>query len=413
MTTQETEGEISDDWIAHHFDLHAHELGQDLHPTLARARQLCPIAHSDQYGGYWVATRYDDVLAIAQDWETWSNELGITVPHRGPSGGSGGSGGADSPRPLILPVGIDPPLQRTFKRLINRYFTPAAVAPWEDETRALVTRLIDGFADRGECEFMEAFARPFPGLAFFDLALHAPADDLDQVNAWATVASSTHLPESRDGIMQLARWIAEFVKRRREEGPRGDVVDAVMDADIDGRPITEAEAIGTIHLLILGGLETTAGVLGMAMQRFCENPEIPDLLRARPELIPDAVEELLRLDGSFIAIGRTARHDTTLGDREVKAGERVIIYWASANRDEAEFTDPDDFDLTRAQNRHIAFGAGPHRCAGSNLARMNLRVALEELLRRLHDIRLRPGADIQFHSTFNRAPLSVPITFTA
>jgi cytochrome P450 len=413
VTTQETEGSISDDWIAHHFDLHAHELGQDLHPTLARARRLCPIAHSDQYGGYWLATRYEDVLTIAQDWETWSNELGITVPHMGPSGGSGGSGGSDSQRPLILPVGIDPPLQRTFKRLINRYFTPAAVAPWEDDTRALVTRLIDGFAETGTCEFMEAFARPFPGLAFFDLALHAPADDLDQVNAWATVASSTHLPESRDGIMQLAMWIAEFVKRRREEGPRGDVVDAVMDADIDGRPITEAEAIGTIHLLILGGLETTAGVLGMAMQRFCEHPEIPELLRAHPELIPDAVEELLRLDGSFIAIGRTARHDTTLGGREVKAGERVIIYWASANRDEAEFTDPDDFDLTRAQNRHIAFGAGPHRCAGSNLARMNLRVALEELLHRLHDIRLQPGADIQFHSTFNRAPLTVPITFTA
>ena len=406
MTAEVTEGSITDDWIANHFDLHAHELGQDLHPTLARARRLCPIAHSDQHGGYWVATRYEDVLAIAQDWETWSNELGITVPHA-PSGGSGGSG-----RMLILPVGIDPPLQRTFKRLINRYFTPAAVAPWEDETRALVTRLIEGFADRGQCEFMEAFARPFPGLAFFDLALHAPADDLDQVNAWATVASSTHLPESRDGIMQLAMWIAEFVKRRREEGPRGDVVDAVMAADIDGRPITEAEAIGTIHLLILGGLETTAGVLGMAMQRFCEHPEIPDLLRARPELIPDAVEELLRLDGSFIAIGRTARHDTTLGDREVKAGERVIIYWASANRDEAEFPEPDDFDLTRAQNRHIAFGAGPHRCAGSNLARMNLRVALEELLRRLHDIRLQPGADIQFHSTFNRAPLSIPIAFT-
>ncbi|HZM31531.1 MAG TPA: cytochrome P450 [Acidimicrobiales bacterium] len=407
MTAEVTEGSITDDWIANHFDLHAHELGQDLHPTLARARRLCPIAHSDQHGGYWVATRYEDVLAIAQDWETWSNELGITVPHVAPSGGSRGSG-----RMLILPVGIDPPLQRTFKRLINRYFTPAAVAPWEDETRALVTRLIEGFADRGQCEFMEAFARPFPGLAFFDLALHAPADDLDQVNAWATVASSTHLPESRDGIMQLAMWIAEFVKRRREEGPRGDVVDAVMAADIDGRPITEAEAIGTIHLLILGGLETTAGVLGMAMQRFCEHPEIPDLLRARPELIPDAVEELLRLDGSFIAIGRTARHDTTLGDREVKAGERVIIYWASANRDEAEFPEPDDFDLTRAQNRHIAFGAGPHRCAGSNLARMNLRVALEELLRRLHDIRLQPGADIQFHSTFNRAPRSIPIAFT-
>jgi cytochrome P450 len=186
----------------------------------------------------------------------------------------------------------------------------------------------------------------------------------------------------------------------------------VMNAEIEGRPISAQEIIGVIHLLILGGLETTAGVLGAAMMRFCEQPEIPALLRARPELIPQAVEELLRLDGSFVCIGRTARHDTEIDGHQVKAGERVLMYWASANRDEAEFTAPDTFDAGRERNRHIAFGAGPHRCVGSNLARMNLRVALGELVRRLHDVKLQPGAGIDFHSTFNRAPLSVPITFS-
>ena len=177
---------ISDEWVVDHFDIHAPELGADLHRTLARARELCPIARSDVYeGGYWVATRYEDVLRIAQDWETWSNQLGITV---GPDTGEG------LESMVIPPVTVDPPLQRTFKRLINRYFTPAAVAPWEDATRALVTRLIDGFIERGECDFMEAFARPLPGLAFFDLALHAPAEDLEQVNDWATLAS---LPTER------------------------------------------------------------------------------------------------------------------------------------------------------------------------------------------------------------------------
>ena len=397
---------ISDEWITDHFDLHAPELGRDLHRTLARARSLCPVAHSDQHDGYWIATRYEDVLRIAQDWETFSNELGITVPHvERPASASGEA-------MKILPVGIDPPLHREFKRLINRHFTPAAVAPWEDGTRALVTRLIDGFVEQGECDFMEAFARPFPGLAFFDLALHAPADDLEQVNDWATVASRTDLAESREGLMKLAAWIGRFVARRREEGPRGDVVDAVMEAEIEGRPITEREIVGTIHLLIQGGLETTAGVLGAVMMRFCEQPEIPALLRARPERIPAAVEELLRLDGSFICIGRTARHDAEIAGHPIKAGERVIIYWASANRDDAEFEAPDVFDPEREQNRHIAFGAGPHRCAGSNLARMNLRIALEELVRRVTDVRLQPDATIEFHSTFNRAPLSVPITFT-
>ena len=150
----------------------------------------------------------------------------------------------------------------------------------------------------------------------------------------------------------------------------------------------------------------------MAMLRFCEHPEIMEALRADPSRIPDAVEELLRLDGSFICIGRTARHDTELGGRPVKRGERVMIYWASANRDDGEFDHPDELDLDRSANRHIAFGAGPHRCAGSNLARMNLRIAFEELVARLHDVRLQPGAHIEYHSAMNRAPVAVPITFT-
>jgi len=396
---------VSDEWIVDHFDVHAPELGADLHRTLSRARQMCPVARSDVYeGGYWVATRYEDVLRIAQDWETWSNQLGISV---GPEGSDKGMEGM-----IIPPVTVDPPLQRTFKRLINRYFTPAAVAPWEDATRALVTRLVDGFVERGECDFMEAFARPLPGLAFFDLALHAPADDLERVNDWATLASLPTEEGCADARVALGTWIFELLARRREEGPRGDVVDAVLAAEIDGRPIDDIEAIGAVMLLVLGGLETTAGVLGMAMLRFCEHPEIPELLRARPDKIPDAVEELLRLDGSFICIGRTARHDTELGGRPVKAGERVMIYWASANRDEDEFDHPDSFDPDRLANRHIAFGAGPHRCAGSNLARMNLRIAVEELVRRLTDVRLQPGAEITYHSSMNRAPLAVPITFT-
>jgi len=393
--------QITDDWVTRHFDHLSPVFARELHPTLARARSLCPVAHSDQHGGFWVLTKYEDVLRVAQDWETFSSELGITVPYQPPASSM-----------KILPVAVDPPLQRTFKRLVNAHFTPAKVGPWEEPTRVLVNQLIDAFIERGECDFMTEFARPLPGLAFFNFALHAPTDELEQVNHWATLASLTHLEESRDGLMKLAGWIAKFIERRRADGPRGDVVDAVLDAEIDGRAITLQEAIGTIHLLILGGLETTAGVLGATMMRFCEHPEIPAMLRARPDLIPQAVEELLRLDGSFICIGRTARHDTEINGHPVQAGERVLMYWASANRDEAEFAAPDAFDLDRERNRHIAFGAGPHRCVGSNLARMNLRVAIGEVVRRLHDIKLQPGADIDFHSTFNRAPLSVPITFT-
>jgi cytochrome P450 len=407
MTANGSAGPITDEWVSQHFDHLSPELARDLHPTLARARSLCPVARSDVYeDGFWVLTRYEEVLKVAQDWQTFSSELGITVPYKPPS-----------TQMKILPVAVDPPLQRTFKRLVNAHFTPAKVTPWEAPTRVLVTELIDRFIERGECDFMTEFARPFPGLAFFDQALHAPAADLEQVNHWATMASLTHLEESGESLMKLAGWIGRFIATRQADerggaAKRGDVVDAVLDAQIEGRPITSQEAIGTIHLLILGGLETTAGVLGAAMMRFCEHPEILDQIRARPESLGAAVEELLRLDGSFICIGRTARHDTEIDGHQVKAGERVIMYWASANRDAAEFDDPDTFDPARERNRHIAFGAGPHRCVGSNLARMNLRIAIDEIAHRLRDIKLKPGAGIDFHSTFNRAPLSVPITFT-
>ncbi|MBL7488238.1 cytochrome P450 [Frankia sp. AgB1.9] len=388
---------IDDAWVEHHFDHQSTELANDFHPTLARTRSRCPVTHSDQYGGFWVATGYEEVLGVAQDWETFSSAQGITI--------------AQTEKHTILPVTIDPPLQREFRRVINPYFRPVVVAEWEKVTRDLVNRLIDDFIERGECEFMDAFARQLPGLSFFDFALHAPKEDLAQVNEWAMLTSKP-VPEARDALFKLAGWISELITERRRTGPRGDVVDAVLAAEIEGRPITDIEAIGTIHLLILGGLDTTAGVLGMAMLRFCAHPEIPELLRNRPDLLTNAVEELIRLDSSFISVARTATKDTEVGGCPIKAGEQVLMYWAAANHDENEFEDPETFDPERARNRHIAFGAGPHRCAGSNLARMNLRIAVEEIVSRLRDIRLAPDADIHWHSTYNRAPLEVPITFT-
>jgi cytochrome P450 len=390
---------ITDEWCARHFDHLSPELASNLQPTLAHMRSRCPVAHSDRYDGFWVVTKYDDVLRVAQDWETFSSAYGLTVPIA----------------PIVtrnIPVEVDPPIQRVYKRLINRHLTAAVTAQWEDRTRDLVTRLIDDFVEDGECDFMAAFARIYPAMSFFDLALNAPPDDIERVTYLASKAGLPNDPEAAACWAGLSQWIRDFAEQRRREPARGDIVDAVLHADIEGRPITDDEIIGTLQLLVLGGLETTAGALGQMMIRFCRQPEIPALLREKPELITDAVEELLRLDGPFIAIGRTATHDTDVAGHDIKKGEKVIIYWASANRDDAEFGDPDTFDLDRASNRHIAFGAGPHRCAGSNLARMNLRIALEELLPRLTDLALQPGAEIEFHSTFNRAPRAVPITYS-
>ncbi len=389
-----------DEWYAHHFDHLSPELAQNLHGTLATMREHHPVAYSEEHGGFWVVTGYEDVLRVAQDWRTFSSALGVSVPET---------------KMVVkaIPEHLDPPVHREYKRLINAYFTPAVVATYEQPTRALVTRLIDGFVEAGRCDFMADFARPFPGLAFFELVLNAPPDDVAEINEMASAASVPTNPDRGKAWQGMHAWISDFVEARRGQPARGDVVDAVIAAEIEGEPISEDDIIGVIQLLILGGLETTAGALGQFMIRFCHEPEIPALLRRRPELIPDASEELLRLEPPFIAIARTATVDTEIGGRQIRAGDKVMIYWAAANRDGDEFPCPAAFDLDRASNRHLAFGAGPHRCAGSNLARLNLRVALEEVTRRLDDVRLQDGAEpIPFHSVLNRAPLTVPITFT-
>ncbi|GAB2831880.1 cytochrome P450 [Actinocorallia aurea] len=390
---------MSDEWCSRHFDHLSPELAATMPATMARMRALHPVARSEEHGGFWVVSGYEEALAVAQDWEVYSSAHGLGIPRA----------------PLVvrnLPVQADPPEQRIFKRLINPFFTPAAVAPWEAATRALADRLIDSFVESGRCEFMNEFARPFPSLSFFQLAINAPEADLEKVAYMASKSSTPDDPEARECWQGLYAWIRDFTRARKAAPPLGDVVDAVVHAEVDGRPITEEEVIGTVQLLILGGLETTAGALGLMVDRFCADPSIPALLRERPELIPVASLELLRLDPSFVAVGRTAMRDADLGGCPVKAGDRVLIHWASANRDSGEFPDADSFDPARERNRHLSFGAGPHRCAGSNLARMNLKVALERVLERLHDLRHEEGTKVKYHRGLTRSPDTLPITFT-
>ncbi len=392
-------GPLSDDWCMHHFDPQSPELPIELPATMARMRTACPVAHSDEYGGFWVATKYADVVQVAQNWETFSSEHGLTVP------------------PLEIavrnvPIEVDPPVHRTYKRLINAYFTPAVVRQWEDRTRQLANRLIDAFIERGRCDFMAEFARLYPSLAFFDFTLNAPPEDLDKLSYMTSKSGIPTDPETTACWLGLSEWVRNFIADRRRQPPMGDVVDGVLAAEIDGRPLTQEETIGVIQLLIVGGLETTATALGMMMVRFCRQPEIPAQLREEPEVIPRAVEELLRLDPPLTAVARTAVRDGEIGGHHVEQGEKVLVYWSSANRDEEEFADSERFDLGRSQNRHLAFGVGPHRCAGSNLARMNLRVALEEVLQRLDDIRLEDNAELHYHLGMVRGLLALPITFT-
>lgn len=388
-----------DEWCLRHFDHLSDDLAQDLPETMARLRERCPVTRSDAHGGFWVVSGHEEALKVAQDWGTYSSAHGLAI--------------TDLPAGMArnLPVQADPPEALIFKRLVTPYFSPAAIARWEKPTRDLANQLIDGFIAHGECEFMDAFARPLPSRSFFQHAINAPGEDLAEVSRLASKSSTPKDPDARECWTGLRAWVGDFLETRRGQEPRGDVVDAVIAATIDGRPITADEAIGAVQLLILGGLETTAGALGHTLIRLCADPGTQEDLRHHPERISAAVTEFLRLDPSFVSVGRTAVRDAELAGHLVKSGDKVLIHWASANRDAREFGDPDRFDPGRERNRHLTFGAGPHRCIGSHLARMNMRIALEEILRRMDDVKLTEGAEIRYHAGLTRSPVTVPITF--
>jgi cytochrome P450 len=365
-------GPLPDDWWRHHFDPNSPELAPRMYETLA------PCGSGARWRTVTCTTASGSSRGMRTSWGSRRT-------------------GRRSARPTAC----------RFRPRRSR-----AVAAYERPTRELVNRLIDNFIETGSCEFMDEFARPFPSRMFFEMVISAPPEDIDRVAYMASKASLPNDPEAGECWLGLSEWIRDFIAERRRRPQRSDVIDAVIGATVDGRPVTDDEIIGIVQLIILGGLETTASALGLWFHRFCGQPEIPALLRAAPERIPEAIEELLRIDSPFVSIVRTAVRDGKIGDQEIRGGDKVVMYWASANRDAAEFATPDDFRLDRERNRHLAFGVGPHRCAGSNLARLNLRIGLEESLRRLHDIRLRDGAGIHFHSTSTRSPLTLPITFT-
>lgn len=395
-----TDNPAGESWYRDHFNHFSPDLATRLVPTLARMRSQCPITHSDEFGGFWVATRYKDIQRIALDWKTFSSERGMIVPNIP----------VEIP---ALPEQLDPPKHRIFKDLVNRYLTPEVVASNEAATRALIDQLIDNFIERGECEFMTDFAERLPGTILFDCYLNAPREQLQELGELARAASVPLSEEGQAKRQLILEWVRDFVALRRRSERRDDLVDAIIHADIDGRPITDDEILGVIQLLVFGGLDTTAGALGHMMVRFCHQPEIANQLRSRPELIPDAVEELLRLDSPFIFIARTLTQDTEIGGCPMKAGEQVLISWQSANHDEEVFSNPLEFDLDRADKRHMAFGTGPHRCSGSHLALFNLRLSLEHLISRLVDCRFADSTGaIAYHSGFSRSPQAVPICFT-
>jgi cytochrome P450 len=362
-------------------------------------RQRCPVAYSEAHGGFWIFTRFADVQDGFSDERRFSSVPTVTIP-------------VNPAAVPIIPLQCEPDIHRDFRRILDPYFRAGAVSRYEAGIRRVTTDLIDSFIETGHCEFIGAFARPLPGGVIFGLFLGLPESEIDEAfHLTMAIMHSLGTPEAEHVHRRFMALISRMLDRRRAEPSRGDVIDALLAGTVQGRPLADDEVVRTLLQLIAAGLDTTLHALGTMMIALARSPALRRRLEDNPADIPRAVEELLRWEPPAGGLVRTAVHDVVVGGRQLRAGEPVLLLVAAANRDTAEYDQPDQIDLDRPQVRHLSFGYGAHYCLGVHLARLELRVALEELLRRVRDLRLT-DTEIRYESGTSRGPVRLNLEFT-
>lgn len=362
------------DRLTETFDHHDPAFAEHADSVCRILRERAPVARTEAHGGFFVVSRYEDVVRILRDDDTFASGSGTTIPAA----------------PIrVIPIEVDPPDFHKYRRFLNPLFSPAAVATREQEVRLLARRLIEDWREEGRCDVVEQFALPLPAITILRILGISEGE-------WRNYTDPIHfaaleVPTSRKAgqiLLDVVRKLEDLVAARRLE-PRDDLVSYLVTGTLeDGSRLDDHETLMILLLMLLGGLDTTTAALGTAILSIDRHPEVRKALVDDPSRIPLAVEEFLRYEAPVTALSRTVTKPVTVRGVPMQPGDRVLLVWRSTNRDESEFEDPDVLDISRVPNRHLAFGVGIHRCLGSNLARLEMRVALEELLRAVPDYRV-------------------------
>jgi cytochrome P450 len=342
---------------------------EDPTPTWASMRAATGV-WSPRYGGFHVLSRYADVLAGAGDPTTLSSAQGVNIPAL--------------PFPPFIPLEVDPPDHREYRKILNVRMSPEVVEEHLPSIRALAVELLDKISGLPEVDLMKAFAAPFPKTVALRLVGY-PDEDLAKIDNWVEHIVGEH--KEREGAAEMAgeffAYLQAFVEQRRAAPTRPDLMSALLEGTLNEEPLTDSTIIPMLLLLTFGGLHTTTSAIGGMLLWLADNPEGRQELRDHPHLIPTAVDEFLRYTTPVNQMARTATRDSSLGGCPMHAGDKVLLAFGAANRDPEMFSDADKVVLDRSPNRHLSFGAGPHRCVGSHYARAMVQVALEEGLNRL------------------------------
>jgi len=363
----------------------------------------CPVPHSNELGGFYLALDYDDVKKIHSDWETFSHYPTVVLPV--------------VERPAFPPIEYDPPEHTVWRELIAKAFNAETGPRFEAGIREDINYLIDQFAGKGSVDLVAEFCEEVPLYALcriigFDVDKRATVRDM----TLRLVAAFEDPEEGPKAFLEFAMFGANEVMARKEN-PKDDFLTDLANAELDGKPLGPLEIGQIMNSFLVAGHGTSVAVLGSLLHEVLSRPELVERLKQNPDLIPSAVEETLRLHTPFFGLYKRTTRDVELGGTQIPKGSYIQTCWAAANRDPKIYDNPDKFDIDRKfgrKNRHLTFGFGIHSCPGAPTARMELRIAVEELLRRLPDIELvdPSAAQYRFHGTETAAIGSLPATFT-
>lgn len=371
-----------------------------------------PTAHTPGGEGFWVLSRYADIVAAAADADTFSSETG---------GDRTGGGTTLEDMPMEFAVGallnmMDDPRHAQFRRLLTPSTTPRALRAIEDDLRRRAIDIVDTAIAKGQCDFLIDVSAELPLQAVAELA-GVPQADRHELMNWANVTldyDGREVGEISDRVAQAQAQMFSYgtnlLIRKRSEPLTTDLLSTVTHALIDGQPLSENEQRLFLSLIIAAGSETTRNSIAIGMAALSDRPEIWARLRDNRDLLPSAIEELLRWASSTPYNRRTATRDIEMHGQTIKAGDKVSMWWASANRDESVFTDPYTFDIERNPNPHLAFGRGVHFCLGASLARMEMRVMFDVLLDRVESVTLTGPIEYvrsNKHSGVRHMPVSI------
>src|SRR5215472_6180889 len=382
----------------------------DPYPTYHRLRAEDPVHHSPL--GFWVLTRYEDVAAVLRDPRFIKEPLAALVAARF---------GAEVPRGIGLSMlDRDPPDHTRLRGLVSKAFTPRVVEGLRPRIQEIVDGLLAGAAARGSMDLIEEFAYPIPVVVICEM-LGVPIEDQERFKGWSVdIARGLDLiwlgPDSDVGRRSVAarQALAEYFRgliAQRRAAPRNDLLSGLIAAEEAGDKLNEMELLATCILLLIAGHETTANLIGNGMLALLRHRDQLERLQREPGLIASAVEELLRFDGPVQRTARIPSEDVTFGGQTIAKGEMVMPFIGAADRDPAQFPDPDRLDIGRADNRHIAFGWGIHFCLGAPLARIEGQIAINTLLRRLPKVSLATAEPEYRPSLTLRGLKALPVAF--